>query len=297
MPTLSVSVVNWNNRDLLAACLDSLLAYAGELQPEIVVVDNGSSDGSAELVRRRFPQVALIANPANFGYAAAINQALHAVAADYRLLLNADAAALPGSLQALCAFLDSHPRAGAVAPQLLYPDGRVQPSCRAFPTPLTVLLDMLNWSGRFRNLRALREYRLTDWAHDTERQVDQPMSAALLLRAAALEQAEVMDESCPLFFNDVGLCYRLKRAGWEIWFTPTAQMVHHLGAAVNQVPPARRLQSWYSCWVHYYRRHFRGRVNPFVFWGWRALLAVAFAAQWLRIVLRPGARLRGLLGR
>jgi GT2 family glycosyltransferase len=297
MPTLSVSIVNWNTRDLLAACLDSLLAETEDLQPQIVVTDNGSSDGSAEMVRTRFPQVTLIANPVNLGYSAAMNAALRAASAEYRLLLDGDAAPLPGSVHALCAFLDAHPRAGAVAPQLHYPDGRIQPSCRAFPTPWTVLLDILNLSQRLINTRAVREYLMADWGHDTERRVDQPMSAALLVRETALEQADLMDEGSGTFFNDVGLCYRLQQAGWEVWFTPTAQMTHHLGTAMIQIDPARRLQRWYAGWVHYYRRHFRQHINPLAFWGWRALVGLAFGLQWLRIAAKPGARVRRLLVR
>lgn len=292
MPSLSVCLVNWNTRDLLAACLDSVIAQAGDLALHIIVVDNASSDGSAEMVRERFPAVTLIANDRNLGYAAATNQALQAVPAGYRLLLNPDVVVQPGAVQALVSFLEGHPRAGAAAPQLVYPDGRVQSSCRGFPTPLTVLLDMLDWSRRFPHLRALREYRLDAWTHDSERQVDQPMASALLLRGTALEQTGLMDQGCPIFFNDVDLCYRLREAGWEIWFTPTAQMIHHSGSSIAQVAPQRRLQMWYAGWVHYYRKHFRRQVNPLCFWGWRSLLAVAFGTQWLRIVLRPGARLR-----
>jgi GT2 family glycosyltransferase len=297
MPTLSVCLVNWNTRDLLAECLSSLQAHAADLAPQIVVADNASADGSAAMVQERFPGVTLIANAENRGYAAATNQALQAAPAGYRLLLNPDVAVTPGSVQALAAFLAKHPRTGAVAPQLTYPDGRVQASCRGFPTPLTVLLDMLDWSRRFAKLRALREYRLEGWGHDTERQVDQPMASALLLRGAALEQVGLLDEGCPIFFNDVDLCYRLGQAGWEIWFTPAARMVHHSGSSIAQVAPQRRLEMWYAGWVHYYRKHFRRRVNPLVFWATRALLATAFGAQWLRIVLRPGARMRRLLGR
>lgn len=292
MPSLSVCLVNWNTRELLATCLESVIAHAQDLAPHIIVVDNASADGSAEMVRKLFPAVTLIANDQNLGYAAATNQALQAVAADYRLLLNPDVVVQPGAIQALVSCLEEHPQAGAVAPQLVYPDGRVQPSCRGFPTPLTVLLDMLDWSQRFSHLRALRQYRLEGWAHDGERQVDQPMASALLLRGTALEQIGLMDEGCSIFFNDVDLCYRLREAGWEIWFTPTAQMIHHSGSSIAQVAPQRRLQMWYAGWMQYYRKHLRKQVNPLRFWGWRALLALAFGTQWLRIVLRPGARLK-----
>ncbi len=292
MSTLTIVIVNWNTCDLLTTCLESVQACAGPLHPQVVVVDNASQDGSAERVRTQFPAVTLLANDENRGYAAGTNQGLAAAAAEYYLLLNPDIVVQPGAIQNLLSFLESHPRAGAVAPQLLYPDGRVQASCRGFPTPLTVVLDMLAWSARLAGLRELREYRLEGWSHDTERQVDQPMASALLLRGTALAQVGPLDEGCPIFFNDVELCYRLRQASWEIWFTPTARMVHHSGSSIVQVRPDLRLRMWYAGWAHFYRKHARRRLHPVGFWGWRIVAAVAFGLQWLRIVVRPGARLR-----
>jgi GT2 family glycosyltransferase len=105
----------------------------------------------------------------------------------------------------------------------------------------------------------------------------------------------LFDEGCPIFFNDVDLCYRLKQAGWQIWFTPGARMIHHAGSSIALMAPRRRLEMWYQGWAHYHRKHFRRRAGFFIFWATRALLAGAFGVQWLRITLRPGDRLRRLL--
>ncbi len=128
-PDISVCIVNWRTREALRRCLDSLAAHAAGLQLQVIVVDNGSGDGSAEMVTNNYPQVELIANEENVGYAAANNQALRGSRAPYRLLLNPDIIIKPGALSALLKFAHQHPHAGAIAPRLIYPDGRLQYNC------------------------------------------------------------------------------------------------------------------------------------------------------------------------
>jgi len=272
---LAVCIVNWNTREHLARCLESLRAHAADLAPTVVVVDNGSRDGSADLVRQRFPEVHLLANSENRGYAAATNQALAAVQADYWLLLNPDVVVQPGSVQYLVEFLRTHPRAGAVAPRLRYPDGRVQLTCRSFPSPDTILYDALLLSRLFPRSRIFGKYRMSWWAHDDERQVEQPMASALLLRQAALSEIGGLDEGFPIFFNDVDLCYRLRQAGWEIWFTPRAEMTHYHGASTSQVW-RQALNESHAGFVRFYEKHYRGRTSALTYWAVRGLLAGGF---------------------
>ncbi len=285
--TLAVCIVNWNTRDHLARCLESLRAYAADLSPTIVVVDNGSSDGSAELVREQFPEVLLFANPDNRGYAAATNQALAATQADFWLLLNPDVVVQPGSVQYLVQFLREHPQAGAVAPRLRYPDGRVQLTCRSFPTPDTVVYDALLLSRLFPRSPIFGKYRMSWWAHDDERQVEQPMASALLLRQEALREIGGLDEGFPIFFNDVDLCYRLRQAGWEIWFTPRAEMTHYHGASTSQVWRQALNQS-HAGFVRFYEKHYRGRMPSLIYWSTRFLLAAGFLLRRLFLSLGGG---------
>ena len=287
-PTLAVCLVNWNTREHLRRCLESLREHAADLRPQVVVVDNASADGSAELVREAFPEVTLLANAENRGYAAGNNQALDAAPADYKLLLNPDVQVQAGSVQYLVRFLEEHPAAAAVAPRLRYPDGRVQLTCRTFPTPDTVWYDALLLSRLFPRSRTFGKYRMTWWDYADERQVEQPMASALLLRAAALAQVGGFDESFPLFFNDVDLCRRLRDAGWEIWFTPRAEMIHAHGASTAQVWGEALNQS-YRGFVGFYEKHYRGRVCPVSYWSARALLAAGFTVRrWARALGRRG---------
>lgn len=285
-PTLAVCIVNWNTREHLRRCLESLRRYTADLQPQVVVVDNGSTDASAEMTAAEFPQVQLIANPDNRGYAAGNNQALAAVEADFKLLLNPDVQVSAGSVQYLLEFMTAHPRAGAVAPRLRYPDGRVQLTCRSFPTPDVVFYDALLLARLFPRSHTFGKYRMSWWAMDEEREVDQPMASAFLLRAAALQEIGPLDEAFPIFFNDVDLCYRLKQAGWEIWFTPRVEMTHYHGASTSQVWSSMLRES-YTGFVRFYRKHYFRRLHPVVYWTTMALLGAGFAVRRTISALKP----------
>lgn len=257
---LAVCIVNWNTRDLLDACLQSLHETRGELELEVLVVDNASADASADMVREKHPWVRLIDNADNRYYAAANNQALEACAAPFKLLLNPDIVVHPGSLQTLLAFMAAHPEAGAVAPRLRGTDGAVQPSVRVFPGPDVIRYEALGLSRLFPRHPRYGKYRLGWWGYDETRQVDQPMASALLLRSAALAQVGLFDEQFPMFFNDVDLCRRLVDAGWEVWFTPEAEMTH-LGAASTRQVRREMIVESHRSFVRYYEKHYQGRIS------------------------------------
>jgi len=271
---LSICIVNWNTRDYLRGCLRSIAATAGDLAHEVIVVDNASADGSGGMVREEFPGVTLIANEENLKYARGNNQALEAAQGELKLLLNPDVVVLEGALQELIAAAGRHPRAGAVAPKLVNPDGSRQLSCRSFPDPEVILYETLGLSRLFSRSRRLGKYRMSWWGYDEERTVDQPMASALLLRSAALAEVGLFDEGFPIFFNDVDLCRRIWDAGWEVWFTPRARMIHHGGAGTRQVRPQMVAESHRSL-LRYYEKHYRGRANPLAYHGARALIRIA----------------------
>lgn len=275
---ISICIVNWNTRELLRACLASLPAACGELRSQVIVVDNASPDGSADMVREQFPWVELIANPENRYYAAANNQALRAARAPLKLLLNSDIEAPPGSLASLADWLRSRPRVGAVAPRLVYPDGRPQASCRSFPDPDAVIWEALGLSRLFPRSRVFAKWRMTWWDNDDERAVDQPMGAALLLRAEALEQVGLFDEDFPMYFNDVDLCRRLWDAGWEIWFTPTVTLTHHHGASAR-LARRKMIAASGRSFLDYYRKYYRGRISWPLYALTITLLRLEYAAR------------------
>ncbi|MCE5236925.1 glycosyltransferase family 2 protein [bacterium] len=264
MPDLGICVVNWNTRDLLDRCLQSIREHAEDLAVEVVVVDNASSDGSADMVRERHPWVRLLANEENCYYAAGNNQGLRALETPLKLLLNPDIEVHAGSLQTLVQFLHEHPQAGAAAPRLRGPAGEVQFTCRSFPGPDVVVYEALGLSRLFPRSRWFGKYRMSWWNYDETRAVDQPMASALLVRDKALGQVGLFDEQFPMFFNDVDLCRRLWDAGWEVWFTPVAEMTHLGGAATRQVRREMIIASHRS-FLAYYRKHYRGKVSPIAY--------------------------------
>lgn len=287
---LDICIVSWRTRDLLRACLQSL---AGEDEAvRVIVVDNASGDGTVEMVESEFPTVHLVANRENVGFAAANNQALRASEAAFALLLNPDTEVRPGALGALLEVFGEEPRAGAVAAQLLLPDGSIQRSCRGFPLPAPLLYDALGLSCLFPHSETVGSYRMRYWGHDTRREVDQPMASALALRRAACDQIArdgigPFDEDFSLYFNDVDLCYRLHQAGWRIIFEPKARVLHRHGQSTRQVRPAAILDSHRSL-IRFYRKHCRGSV------GWLGYTAVTLCA-WL--TMWPRAALAWVAGR
>ncbi len=279
MADVSVCIVNWNTREHLAACLESLRAHAGELELEVIVVDNASSDGSAEMVAGQHPWVRLVALDENCYYAAGNNVALQEASAPNVLLLNPDIVVEPGSVQHLATFLEEHPRAGAVAPRLRQPDGSIQLTCRSFPDPDVVISEALGLSRLFPRSRRFGKYRMSWWDYSDEREVDQPMASALMIRKAALDEVGHFDERFPMFFNDVDLCRRLKDAGWEIWFTPEVQMRHEGGASTRQVR-REMIRASHRGMLDYYAKHYRGKTCPVLYWTAVGLLHLGL---WVRL--------------
>lgn len=258
---ISVITVSWNTRELLRVSLQSLLQELSDpffdSSYEVFLVDNASADGSAEMVAKDFPQVKLMANDSNRGFAAANNQAMNIAKGDFVLLLNPDTVVHPGGIKNLITFMRSHEKAGVVAPQLLNSDGSIQRSCRQFPTFLGMVYELLGLSRLFPNHEIFRQYKMLDWQHDDERQVDQPEGACLLARRQVIEEVGTLDEGFFMLFEEVDWCYRIKEKGWQIWFTTKAQVTHHYGQSIKQVK-ARMILSSHRGLYRFWRKHYRG---------------------------------------
>ena len=276
---LSVIVVSWNTKELLRSCLRSVYDTATSLQFEVVVVDNGSTDGSPEMVAQEFRQTALIRNAGNRGFAAANNQAILASAGQYVLLLNPDTEVRPGALATLVRFLDDHPEAGAAGSLLLEPDGSMQPSCHPTPTLSRELWRLLH----LERLWLYASYPMGSWPRDTPREVDAAQGACLILRRAALTQAGYLDEDYFIYTEEVDLCHRIRRRGWKVYWVPAAEVVHYGGRSTRQV--AGPMFLWlYRSKVLFFRKH-RGRLAARIYKGVLLLAAV------LRLLASPLAYL------
>ncbi len=248
----AVVIVNYNTCAFLRACLPTVIA---EQPREMIMVDNASNDGSVQMVREDFPAVTLMPLPVNLGYGAAANQGIRACDAEFVLLLNSDTRVHGGALQALEVYFEQHPGAGIVGPRLLNPDGTLQASCYPEPTPLHVLLEESTLGRWVRYIPPMRERYLRTWSHSQPRVVPWVLGAALAIRRRAFDSVRGFDESFFLYWEEVDLCYRLGRAGWEIHFAPGAVVTHYGGAStrLHHLEMTRRL---FTSAAHFYRTHY-----------------------------------------
>jgi N-acetylglucosaminyl-diphospho-decaprenol L-rhamnosyltransferase len=230
VPDLAVVVVNHNTGDFLDRCMSSIASSAGELRVEVVVVDNASSDGSADGAAG--PGVQLIRNPDNRGFARAANQGIAATDAPLLLLLNPDAEVVGGSLPALVKVARERPRAGAVGALVRNPDGSVQPSARRVPR-LGEALGHAFLGPIWRRNPWTRSYTMAGWDRSSEREVEWVSGSAMLLRREALDEVGTFDEGYFMYVEDVDLCTRLRRAGWEVLFSPELEVVHQIGVSTH----------------------------------------------------------------
>ncbi|MCS6949825.1 MAG: glycosyltransferase family 2 protein [bacterium] len=280
--TLSILIVNWNTRELLRACLQSLRRYPLSEPMEVWVLDNASPDGSAEMVRTEFPEVHLVASERNLGYAAGNNLLLQKAQGEYLLLLNPDTEVTEGALDTAVQYLREHPDVAALGAKLVYPDGRVQRSVRGFPEPEAVMWEYLGLARLFPHSRRFGAYRMTWFTYDQIAEVDQPMGTFLMLSRRAVQAVGLMDERFPIFFNEVDWCYRAKQQGLRMVFHPGVVIIHHGGASTRQVRPQMIWESHRSL-QKFYEKHYRHRLPKPVYWLIRASI---FLNAWLRTLGR-----------
>jgi len=260
---LTIIIVSWNVRQHLVTCLRSIEENKPRAEFEIIVVDNASSDSTVNCIRHDFPEVTVIANEKNLGFAAANNQGIKKSRGQYLLFLNPDTIVHPHSLDALVEFMDTNKDVGACGPKLLNEDGTFQPSTRHFPT----FRGALYRHTVFRFLRIFRtqykKYLMKDFDYSRVQDVDEVTGAALMIRQSVIRQVKGMDESFFMFYEEVDLCYRLKQAGWRTVFTPEPVITHLGGQSAKQISVMNNIMRLTSLLI-FFRKH-RGRFTTFAF--------------------------------
>lgn len=257
---LSILIVNWNTRDKLDACLASIKAHPPAVPFEVIVVDNASSDGSEEMVRAKHPWATAIQTGGNTGYAAGNNIACSLAQGAFLLTLNPDTEFHDDSIQKSLDFMLKRPKAGAAGIKLILPDGSTQRSVRGFPTfwGLTGAGTKLD---RFFPRSPLGSYSLPLFDHEETQEAPQPMGTYLLFRREALESVgdprAPFDPQFPIFFNEVDLLLRIKKADWQIWHFSGASCLHHHGSSTKQVKPRMAWESHYSL-IRYLKKNAEG---------------------------------------
>lgn len=252
MPDLSIIIVNWNTRDLLPDCLDSILNSKPRVDCDIILVDNHSTDGSQTMVRERYPQVQLIENGENVGFARANNLGVRACSAPFVLLLNSDARLAPDALEVLITWIKSQPQAGLVGGCLLNPDGSFQASYTSFPGLWQEFLILSGLGrllfGRWYPSRGPGEGR-------PPRKVDYVEGACMLVRKDAYQVVGGLDETYFMYAEDVELCHAMRTHGWQVWYHPDARIVH-LGGGSSRHRKPQREADLYRSRIQFFEKHY-----------------------------------------
>ena len=284
--------MNWNTRDILRDCLASIYEQIHGIESEVIVIDNASSDGSVQMVKTEFPQVVLIENTENRGFAAANNQGMRIAKGRYLLLLNSDTVVLDRAIQKTIAFADQHPQAAVVGCKVLNPDHSLQPSCFMFPSLLNLFLSATYLYKIFPKSRFFGRERMTWWQRDDVRQVDVVTGCFMLVRREAIDQIGLMDEDFFMYAEETDWCYRFKQAGWQNLFYPDAQIIHLGGQSSKQVKVEMTIQLRRAI-LQFIKKNY-GKVH---FYLGRLLIIMFFLIRipfWLIVALVPRQRPRAL---
>ena len=285
---LSVVFLSYNTRDLTRQALSSVLAAAEGLEVEIFVVDNASVDGSADMVAEEFPQVKLICNEANVGFAAGNNVALRQVTGEYVLLINTDTIVRRDALHTMVEFLDEYPEAGACGCKILDPDGTLQlDSRRGFPTPLAAFCKMSGLSRLFPKHPLIAHYHLTYLDPEQTTEVEVLSGSCMMVRKSAMDEVGLLDEDYFMYGEDIDWCYRFHQAGWKIYYVPTTAIIHFRGES-GRGTPLKILYRKSQAMSIFVNKHMAQRYRFFPLW----LLQVGIALHGtFRFLARAGRAL------
>lgn len=306
MLDLAIVIVNFNTRKFLRNCLTSIYNSRGDFTFEVCVVDNASSDGSADMVRADFPQARLIESPVNGGFSYANNLGLRAygyeqkvesaqIAAHppqqppseelsglprFALLLNPDTVLPPDGLAMMLEFMDEHPDAGAAGPKLVLEDGSLDLACRrSFPTPQVSLYRMVGLSKVFPNHPRFGRYNLTYLDPDQVAEVDSVVGAFMMVRGEAVQKVGLLDEAFFMYGEDLDWAYRITQAGWKVYYNPAVTVLHVKRAASRHSRRASR--EFYRAMRTFYDKHY-AESAPFLL-HWLVLTGINLRAGWVRV--------------
>jgi GT2 family glycosyltransferase len=286
MLDLGIVIVNWNTKDLLRRCLQTVLASTGAFTFKVVLVDNASTDGSAEMVRAEFPAVHVIASPTNGGFSYGNNLGLKALgyqgkgdvdadAPRYALLLNPDTEVPPTSLYDMVKFMDSRPDVGVAGPKLVLEDGSLDVACRrSFPTPMVSFYRFSGLSKLFPHNPRFGRYNMTFVDPDVELEVDSVVGAYMQVRREAIRDAGLLDELFFMYGEDLDWAFRIKEAGWKVFYHPQV-MVKHIKRASSRRSKKAQFE-FQRAMLIFYRKHYR-RTTPL----------------WLHLIVMLGLMLKG----
>lgn len=255
IPDVSVIIVNWNTRDLLQQALESLYQETHDITFETIVIDNASRDGTTDYIQKEWQQVKIIALHENLGFGVANNIGFKESSGRYILVLNSDTIVLPSTLSGMVGFLDTHPKAGCVGCRHLNPDGTLQGSMDSFPS---LFKDFLCFSDMYRIpvLQPFLQKKYPYWSnHDKICKVDWVNGSCMMVRCEVIEEVGGFDNGCFMYAEELDWCYRMKNAGWEVFFTPESEIIHIGGQSSKKIAD-KRITLLYKGHYRFYRRNY-----------------------------------------
>ncbi|NMI03844.1 glycosyltransferase family 2 protein [Paenibacillus sp. SZ31] len=286
----SIIIVNYNTRQLTLDCLVSVYASQTSYQYELIVIDNASHDGSVEAIREVYPDVQLVANQNNTGFAVANNQGMEVAKGRYILLLNSDTVVQPDTLHTMIYFMDRHPEMGASGCKVILPDGSLDKACkRGFPTPSASFYYAFGISRLFPDLPKFNQYQLGHLSPDDEYPVDCLVGAFMLVRRETIDQVGGLDETFFMYGEDIDWCYRIKEAGWGIFYYPRTYIVHYKGGSARRKPLKITYEFHRAMWV-FHRKHYASKYNLLINTAVWMGISLKFTLSLLRSKLSPPSR-------
>ena len=269
---VSIIIVNWNTCELLQHCLQSLDSATQDLSCQVIVVDNASTDGSAQMVKEQFPWVVLVENLNNVGFGRANNQALQMAESEFLLILNPDTILQAGVVQAMVLYLNQHPAVGAIGPRILNLDGSLQVSISPMPSIFREAwrLFHMDW------LYPYSRYSKARLAAQEAFEVDVLKGACILLRKEIIGGIGLFDEQFFMYSEEVDLCWRIQKAGWQLHWLPSVSVIHYGSQSTKQIADQMFLEL-YRNKIKFFRKH-QGELSSMVY---KAILLIAALPRWL----------------
>lgn len=287
---VSIIIVNYNTRQLTLDCLASVYASKTSYQYEVIVIDNASHDGSVEAIRDGYPEIQLITNRDNTGFAVANNQGMEVAKGRYILLLNSDTVVQPDTLHTMIGFMDRHPEMGASGCKVILPDGSLDKACkRGFPTPSASFYYAFGISRLFPDRPKFNQYQLGHLSPDDEYPVDCLVGAFMLVRRETIDQVGGLDETFFMYGEDIDWCYRIKEAGWGIFYYPRTYIVHYKGGSARRKPLKITYEFHRAMWV-FHRKHYAKKYNLLTNTAVWMGISLKFTLSLLRSKLSPPSR-------
>ncbi len=285
-PDISICIVNLNAKGFLRDCLLSIPQAASHIRWEVIVVDNGSKDGSVKMIKDEFPHVQLLINEQNLGYTRPMNQALRIGGGKYLVQLNPDTLPQQQAFDRLFDFMENHPEIGICTPKVLNRDGRLQLQCRrSAARPWDTITYFSGLSRLFPKSPFFSKYLLTYLPEDEIAEVEAVSGSCMFTRQAVIEQIGYLDENFFAYQEDADFCFRARQAGWKIYYFPHASVIHYGGQGGSRTQPYRAIFEWHRSYYHYYRKHLAKEYLFFVNWLMYLAMAGKLGISLVRAIL------------